>query len=233
MTLCLTSARLPRTSLAGSVATMPGWTEELQVFCADVGSLARDNFGWARRIPAETDAVAHVPSSIESFADAAAAELQQGRPVALGFEMPLFVPVPESIAELGRARPCDSGAPSWNSPVGSNVLTTGLPQVAWVLARLRAAAPDQPAHTRWEAFERERRGVLVWEAFVTKDAKGATHEEDAAIGVAAFCAQLPTPGDANADDTARPLSLVAAAVLWAGWTLPTESLWQACVLVRA
>ncbi len=212
---------------------MPDWTEELQVFCADVGSLARDNFGWARRIAAETDVVAHAPSSIESFADAAAAELRQGRPVALGFEMPLFVPVPEPIAELGRARPCDSGAPSWNSPVGSNVLTTGLPQVAWVLARLREAAPDQPAHTRWEAFETERQGLLLWEAFVTKGAKGATHEEDAAIGVAAFCAQLPTPGDADADDTQRPMSLVAAAASWAGWDVPPDALRRACVLVRA
>src|SRR4051794_35673277 len=44
-------------------------------------------------------------------------------------------PVPELIAEPDRARPCDVGAPSWYSPVGSNVLTTGLPQVAWVLTR--------------------------------------------------------------------------------------------------
>ena len=87
--------------------------------------------------------------------------------------------------------------------------------------------------TRWETFETERQGLLLWEAFVTKQAKGDTHEEDAAIGVAAFCAQLPTPGDANADDTLRPLSLVAAAATWAGWDLPPDALRQACVLVRA
>jgi hypothetical protein len=209
------------------------WTDELQVFCADVGSLARGNFGWARRIPAESDVVEHVASSIESFADAVAEELQQGRPVALGFEMPLFVPVPEDAGELGRARPCDAGAPSWNSPVGSNVLTTGLPQVAWVLVRLREAASDLPAFTRWEPFDDARRGLLLWEAFVTKDAKGGSHEEDAAIGIKAFCDQLPTPGDADGDETPRPLSLVAAAALWAGWPLSPDALQQACVLVRA
>ena len=172
-------------------------------------------------------------SSSDSFACAVAAELQRGRPAALGFEMPLFIPVPEPTEELGKARPCDSGAPSWNSPVGSNVLTAGLPQVAWMLARLREAAPDQPAFTRWEAFRAERRGLLLWEAFVTKNAKGESHEEDAAIGIKAFCDQLPCPGDADADDTERPLAPVAAAALWAGWDLPLGALNQACVLVRA
>ena len=212
---------------------MAEWTDELQVFCADIGSLARGNFGWARRIPSETATVEHVASSIESFSNAVADEFHQGRPVALGFEMPLFVPVPESVDELGKARPCDIGAPSWNSPVGSNVLTTGLPQVAWVLVRLREAAPDLLAFTRWEPFAAERRGLLLWEAFVTKDAKGASHEEDAAIGIKAFCDQLPSPGDANADDTQRPLSLITAAALWAGWDLPKDALRRACVLIRA
>lgn len=41
------------------------------------------------------------------------------------------------------------------------------------------------------------------QAFVTKAAKGKSHEEDAAIGIKAFCDQLPTPGDADADDTPR------------------------------
>jgi hypothetical protein len=212
---------------------MADWTDELQVFCADVGSIARNNFGWARRIAADTDEVEHVPSSIESFADAVAAELLSDRPVALGFEMPLFVPVPDESSELGRARPSDINAPAWSSGIGGSVMATGLVQAAWVLERLHDAVPGLPAHTRWETFEVARRGMLIWEAFVTRDAKGSTHEEDAVIGVRAFCDQLPTPGDANADDTPRPLSLAAAAAVWAGWQVPTEALRQPCVLVRA
>lgn len=209
------------------------WTDELQVFCADVGSVARQNFGWARRLTADGDGVAHVPSSVESLADAVAAELRRDRPVALGFEMPLFVPVPESASQLGRARPCDIGAPAWSSGIGGSVMATGLVQAAWILDRIRAAVPSLPAHVRWDTFEADRRGLLIWEAFVTKGAKGATHEEDAAIGVAAFCDQLPSPGDANADETQRPLSLAAAAALWSGWGLPTDALRQACVVIRA
>ena len=75
--------------------------------------------------------------------------------------------------------------------------------------------------------------MLLWEAFVTREAKGATDEEDAAIGVNAFCAQLPNPGDANAKETEQPLSLTAAAAMWARWHVPADALRSACVLVRA
>jgi hypothetical protein len=212
---------------------MPDWTDELEVFCADIGSIARGKFAWARRLDAADDEEVHVTSSIDSLATAVAYRMKHGYPVALGFEMPLFAPVPVQSDQLGKARPADVGAPAWCSGIGANVLATGLVQVAWVLEHLRHHVPDVPVSFRWEHFEKHQSGLLLWETFVTAGAKGETHEDDAKIGVEAFCAQLPAPGDPEADHTERPVSFVAALALWAGWDVDPGALRSACVLIRA
>jgi hypothetical protein len=217
----------------GMISLVTDWTDSLQVFCADVGSIAKNKFAWARRLPGEAAEEVHVPTSIESLATAVVREIELERPVALGFEAPLFVPVPPAATQLGKARPCDLNAPAWSSSIGGSVMATGIAQVAWVLRRVHDCAPEADLYLRWEPFASVQEGLFLWEAFVTRGAKGATDEEDATIGLHAFCAQLPAPGDANADETERPLSLVAAAAMWAGWDLPPEVLGAACVLVRA
>lgn len=209
------------------------WTETLQVFCADVGSIARDRFAWARRIPSADAEEVHRPESIEWLAASVVRHLREGEPVALGFEAPMFVPVPEDPALLGKARPVDAPSPSWSSNVGASVLATAMVQVPWTLRCIRDQVPDLRVHVRWPAFAEQEGGLLLWEAFVSGAAKGETHEEDARSGVQAFCDQLPNPGEAAADETERPFSLVTAAAIWAGFDLPPEDLRQACLLVRA
>lgn len=212
---------------------MQQWTDELEVFCADIGSIARGKFAWARRLAGGADEEVHEPASINSLAVAVVYQLVHGRPVALGFEMPLFVPVPAASEQLGKARPCDKNAPAWSSGVGASVMATGLPQVAWILRRIHEHVPDVGLYVQWEPFALAQQGVLLWEAFVTRDAKGKTDEEDAVIGVKAFCAQFPEPGDDDAKLTEQPLSLAAAAAAWAGWPIALDALRSSCVLIRA
>jgi hypothetical protein len=209
------------------------WTDDLEVFCADVGSLARGNFAWARRRLDTENQELHEPESIQALATAVADELEHERPVALGFEAPLFVPVPEEAGLLGKARPCDLGLPSWSSGPGASVMATGLVQLAWVLSAIRRRNVDAPVHVDWDVFARSRSGLLLWEAFVSGSAKGQSHEDDARIGVNAFCAQLPYPGDPTALAVERPMSLTAAAALWAGWAVELAQLHSSGVLVRA
>lgn len=209
------------------------WTDELAVFCADVGSLARGNFAWARRRAGAESEDVREPGSIEALADAVANELKHERPVALGFEAPLFVPVPEKPALLGRARPCDLGLPSWSSGPGASVMATGVVQLAWILDAVRGRCVDARMHLDWDEFAHSRSGLLLWEAFVSGTAKGASHEDDARIGLRAFCAQLPSPGDPAAIEGERPMSLAAAAAMWAGWAVDLAQLRSPCVLVRA
>ncbi len=209
------------------------WIQSLEVFCADIGSITRGSFAWARRHPGATDEELHSPSSIEALAGAVEYQLRRSRPVALGLEAPLFVPVPEDASLLGRARPCDVGAPAWSSNVGASVMATGLVQAAWLVDRLRGACPEARLHLEWDTFSAARSGVLLWEAFISGSAKGESHEDDAEIGVRAFCSQLPSPGDPRASEVKRPISLAAAAALWADWEIDPKYLRSPCLLIRA
>jgi hypothetical protein len=209
------------------------WVESLQVFCADVGSIARDRFAWARRIPGTEGEEVHRPESIESLAASVVHVLRDGEPVALGFEAPMFVPVPEDPARLGKARPCDAPSPSWSSQVGASVLATAMVQVPWILRYIHEQVSDLRVHVGWPSFAEQQGGLLLWEAFVSGAAKGETHEEDARSGVQAFCEQLPNPGEAIAEETDRPFSLLTAAAIWAGFDLPPEDMRRASLLVRA
>jgi len=209
------------------------WTDGLQVFCADVGSIARDSFAWARRIPNSGGEELYRPESIESLASSVAHVLRDGAPVALGFEAPLFIPVPENPDRLGKARPCDAPSPSWSSSVGASVLATAMVQIPWTLRFIHERVPDVRVHVQWPPFAEQQDGLLLWEAFVSGAAKGETHEEDARSGVQAFCEQLPNPGDPTAAETERPFSALAAAAIWAGFDLPIEEMRGECLLVRA
>ena len=214
---------------------MDGWLDELEVFCADIGSIAGEKFAWARRHAASDEEEVHAPSSIEALAHAVIFQLQRDRPVALGVEMPLFVPVPDDYRALGRARATDYGRPAWSQSTGASVMATGLVQLAWVLDQVHRDVPLQTVHLEWPDFCANRSGLLLWEAFVSGPDKdpGKSHEADARIGLEAFCARLPgDPTDPRVPEVQRPLSLAATAALWAGYPLPAQALRAATVLVR-
>lgn len=205
----------------------------LTVYCADVGSIKQGNFGWAR----EAAPVGEIEqyrggTEIAELVDALAEDLAAGVPVALGFECPLFVPVPEDPFRLGAARPGEGTRP-WSAGAGTGALTTGLVQAAWVLTELRKRRPHDSVYLDWGEFESARRGLYLWEAFVTERAKAVTHVDDATVAVACFAAALPDPRSASAVSAERPLSLVGAAALWAGWSDDVELLHAPCLVLKA
>ncbi len=202
------------------------------VFCADVGSVKSGNFGWARTEVTSAAPAEHNHASPSDLAAAVADELGKGCPVALGFECPLFVPVPENPLQLGMARPGEGSRP-WSAGAGTGALATGLVQTAWVLAEVRARAPSDRLYVDWEEFADSGRGLFVWEAFVTASAKGDSHYDDAAIAVSAFTNALPNPPAASAVTAERPLSLLGAAALWSGWLRDGTALHRAPVVIRA
>lgn len=205
---------------------------DLVVFCADVGSVKSGNFGWARSEVEATSVADHDFSRPADLAEAVVRELSQGRPVALGFECPLSVPVHSRDIALGSAR-TGEGNRAWSAGAGSGALTTGLVQVAWILAAIRARRPDEQLHLDWQAFAAHGQGVLVWEAFVSASAKGASHVDDATIAVAAFSRALPDPRAASTITAERPLSLAGAAAVWSGWLDASDALHRAPLIIRA
>jgi hypothetical protein len=74
----------------------------LIVYCIDVGSITEGHFGWARADASGASVEEHHGGSqITDVVGALAGDLTAGRPVALGFECPLFVPVPHDHQRLG------------------------------------------------------------------------------------------------------------------------------------
>jgi hypothetical protein len=228
--LNISTARRRRSDARPSVAV----SSSLVIYCADIGSVPNGRFGWARSTPEAEEVERHRGGTeIAELVDSLVADLQADRPVALGFECPLYLPVPDEPLWLGRARQGEANR-SWSAGAGAGALATGAVQVAWILAELRRQAQDTESWLDWEAFTQSGRGLFLWEAFVTDRAKAATHVDDATVAVAAFRDALPDISAANAVRTeARPFSLLGASLLWAGWSHDLELLHTPCIVVKA
>jgi hypothetical protein len=206
------------------------------IYAADVGSIPQGNFGWVR-LDAEHDGT-HVEhdgdgAEIRGLVDAVQRDLVvDGRQVALGFECPLFVPVPRDPRRLGAARPGEGSHP-FSAGAGTGALVTGLVQTAWILRELRDRCPDAVAFADWTDFVNAGGGLFLWEAFVSGSAKIRTHVDDARVAAATFRDSLPNPLTANAVEAQNPLSLVGTALLWSGWSRDVALLHEPRLLIKA
>lgn len=208
----------------------------LAIYCADVGSVAK-NFGWAR-ISTDGARVA-AGNLIDDLAAQLSTDLAAGHLVALGFECPLWVPLPTESLDLGKARPGEAGpgrrARPWSAAAGSGSLVSGLVQVPWLLGKIRAEVDQgRTATTDWAVFKDKRTALFVWEAMVTDSAKGGSHEDDAKIGALAFKAALPDPRESDAcPPSGGVYSLGGAALLQSGWSTDVQDLKRPCIVIRA
>jgi hypothetical protein len=201
------------------------------VYCADIGSVAANNFGWFGLGLGDRP---ETGVSMPGLAEAVAAVLRGERPVALGFECPLFVPIRQRPVELTSGRPGD-GNRAWSAGAGCGALATGLVQVVWLLREIRRLVGGaRPAFLEWESFVRHGSGLFVWEAFVSGKAKGAGHLADAQVAVEAFRHAVTQPTVASAvTATEETYSLIGAALLRSGWSSDLAILANPCLVVRA
>lgn len=218
--------------IAVAADLLPGALEDLVIVAADVGSVSNDRFGWDVSDPRGALPESFVPSRPSSLVEFVVGHLQVGRPVALGFECPMFVPVPEDELALGRAR-TGEGNRSWSAGAGTGAMGTGLVQACWILRAAFARCRNVEIHLDWSAFASAGTGLLLWEAFVSAQAKGVGHVDDARIAVGAFLEALPDPRASQTITAERPLSLAATAAVWSGWSNDPARLHQPPLLVRA
>jgi hypothetical protein len=133
---------------------------DVVVYCADVGSIAQRRFAWARGTPgSRIEEDFGGGDEIADLVEEVVRDLDDGQLVALGFECPLFVPVPEDPQDLGRARPIDRDRSSSAGP-GIAVLGVGLVQVPWILRAIRSSRGATPSYLRWEPTTFERPGLF-------------------------------------------------------------------------
>jgi hypothetical protein len=154
--------------------------------------------------------------------------------VALGFECPLFMPIPEVGDRLNYGRQGE-GNRAMFAPAGAAVATLGLQEAAWILRQLRDRVRALPRYSLdWRAWPPEGAAphLLVWEAFVSGTAHGDSHERDAATAAVFFRANEHDLNAVNAVTADQPLSMVHAAALWAGWANDLDRLHQACLVLK-
>lgn len=211
--------------------------EELTIYCADIGSVAKSNFGWARLVGAQS----RTDNCIVAFVDDVACKLARGQKLALGFECPLWVPVSTKPQCLTRGRRVDGNRP-WSAAGGATVLATGITQVAWILDMLRSQLNERgtslpSVHLDWSDFEGDRSGLFFWEAFVTGKAKESvsedakSHAKDALLACHGFAKRLPNPAE-KFEREPQVWSLIGGAILWAGWSANLELLHKPCIVIR-
>ena len=205
----------------------------LAIYCADVGSVARRRFGWARGL-VDSGSVSSVRASVEirELAAAVCYDLNDGLPVALGFECPLFIPIREEPELLTAARTGEGNRP-WSAGAGTGALAVGLSESVWILREVRRSLRvDVSALLDWDDFSRSSDGLFLWEAFVTSHAKGASHVEDAELAVRQFALSLPDVASANAVREDSVHSLIGAALLRTGWSRDPAVLEAPVVVIK-
>lgn len=228
------------------------WASAPCVVCADVGSVKQGKFGWiALQLEASGTKAApcgkgHEPSSMS---ECVARKLAEGHPVALGFECPLWIPLAWEEKDLTRGRP-DDGNRAWSASGGATVLASSLPITTWslraiasALSRLGREHRDIDVTLDFDAFRRDPKGLLLWEAFVSgadKDRESVNrtersmHIDDARIGARTFIQRWrghgsPSRVPAEPDEV---LSLIGMALLRSGWRDDPALLSQPVEIVR-
>ena len=204
----------------------------MTICCADIGSIAKGNFGWASRSD-EPDREESSGDDIKDFAALVASCLGAGEKVSMGFECPLWIPVAHEPCSLMRAGQGE-GSRAWSAAAGSSSLATGLAEVAWTLDQIRRGSQDAKAFLDWSRFQRSQSGLFIWEAVVTGSSKTGSHESDAMAAVNPFQLALPDLEQERAVvPTSRTRSLIGAALLWAGWSKDVRLLHTPCLVIWA
>ena len=200
------------------------------IYACDIGSIRAGTFAWARVVPDHGDPSASC--DIDDLVTRLTEDVQRGNSIALGFESPLFMPVPVDSANLNRGRGGE-GNRSMFASAGASVTTLGVHEAAWILRAIRAQAPRELRYTLdWSLWNGDDRILLVWEAFVSGAAKSATHKQDAATAAVFFRDNEGNLNGVNAVTAESPLCLVHAAALWADWTEDPAGLHGSCLVLR-
>jgi hypothetical protein len=203
--------------------------DSISIFAVDVGS--QKNFAWVSCVGIQGE-------DGDSLVDAITIQFAAGRRVALGFECPLFIPVPHRWSDIGKRR-VGEGNRSWSAGGGATVTTYGLHEVAWILARLREVGnTDTPIFFSPENWLSSAEPcLLLWEAFVTGKDKGQNHADDAKLACEAF-QRLMNRNDwdearqVKTGNEAQSMNLAAFAAKWAGWSISASELKTELLVVK-
>lgn len=205
------------------------------IYACDIGSTLPNssNFAWIRCVPDENE-IPHGNSDIESLIKYLAEDLQKGWSVAIGFESPLFLPVPNAARELSKGRKGESDR-SWAAQPGGYVTALGIHQAAWILREIFQVAGNSHRYSSdWNLWPPSEQTKLLfcWEAFVSGQSHSNDHLSDAATAVTCFLANELQLENANAIKAYLRISLIHAIALWSGWAKDINGLHDAVLVIK-
>jgi hypothetical protein len=204
-----------------------------RVYACDVGSTKSSNFGLARVAPDRPSEVVG-SCSIDELLTSLKTDLCAGMSVALGFEAPLFIPVPEASGDLSRARAGEADR-AFSVPAGLTVTALGMHQAAWILRALRNKPSTQTRFTldwrHWPPPDSSQT-LLCWEAFVVGAAHSKAHVQDAATAAYEFTAMENRLDEANKVQCKPTICLIGAVALWSGWTDDLNVMHVPCLVIK-
>jgi hypothetical protein len=207
------------------------------IYAIDIGSTRSNRkrgiaFAWAQVYADKPDNVV-AQQNIERLAAAIRSDLQSGFSVSLGFEAPLFIPVPSDAADLSRRR-CGERNRSWSAPPGLAVATLAVHQVAWLLKNLADLKRKNLLSTNPEDWPPKDNSQILycWEAFVSGEGHSEDHLRDAATAAKYFLDHETSLLSVNAVSANVALSLFHAAGIWAGWLDEVQSLNKQLLVLR-
>ncbi len=205
---------------------------ERTVFAVDIGSTLVSKktktvaFAWARRsmFPPGPMCSSQEP---DLLVERVAEDLNRNCSVALGFEAPLYIPIPRLSSDLSRARPGE-GSRAWSAPAGLSVASLCLHQASWILREVRTRV-KQCAITldvaQWPPKPGPQATLFLWEAFVSRTAHSNDHRRDAATAADYFASHERNLQPQHAlGENEQLLSLIAVAALWSKWTSNADDL---------
>lgn len=208
------------------------------VIGVDVGSLRRKRFAWST-----ADFASHGENDPDEVSKLVASSIGTGRSVAVGFEFPLSIPVPQAgstkWSDLGKQRQGEDGRP-WSAGAGAFALATGMAQMTWILNDVSHRLDSKvPVTTQLDRFANSGAALLLAEVFVSADGKpepGRISQDLADAQAAASRLQEMITSNLPTDVTCHPhktINLAAAAAIHARMDIDPDELKMEALVARA
>lgn len=208
------------------------------IYACDIGSVIRKKFAWARLIPNRNENL-QVSQNINELIECLISDARKGYNIALGFESPLFLPIPYRSDDLSRGRENETNR-SVFAQAGAAVTTLGIHEAAWILRSIKSDSSVRLTYTidpaDWGSLHKQSQVLFIWEVFVSGSAHSAKgddeHCRDAATAVTHFM-EIEESLLATCNITATScINLIHSVALWAGWSSDTCGLHQNCLVVK-
>jgi len=154
--------------------------------------------------------------------------------IAMGFECPLFIPVPYPNGDLGRGREGEGNRAVF-AQTGATVATLGIQQAAWILRTIHPCGANHFKFTTdsstWPPSDNHP-VLFCWEAFVAGNAHANDHMRDAATATMCFIDNEMRLEEVTAVTALEPFSLIQAVALWAGWSTQIDQLHSSVLVIK-